>query len=141
MLDPMEKQAMREAVATEYGFRLYGLYSEPEALAILRKTRALSALDLTTMKRWRDPRRYKVPPIRFNENGGRYSYLGIFIADFITGGNQCQSTANENTSLANTGSHSEPEAPRGIAHGLMPEAAKPNVQALAQTTFPKPKNG
>ena len=141
MLDPMERQAIREAVATEYGFKLYAVYTEPEALNILKKVRVLNGLDLTTMKRWRDPARYEKPPLRYTKMGGRYGYMGIFLADFIVGGNQCQNTANENTSLGITGSLNGPEAPHGIARGLMPEAARPSVQALAQTTFPKPKNG
>lgn len=102
MLDPMEKQMMRDAVAAEYGFKLYTVYSEPEALALLKKVRVLEGLDITTMKRWRDPERFAKPPIRYTKMGGRYGYMGIYLADFIAFGNQ-DAWAELPTNSENTG--------------------------------------
>lgn len=67
--------AMREAVAKEYGFALYRRYSEPEAAHYL-------SVDLSTLKRWR--RAGKTPFVNLGERQVRY--LGVHIADMMLWG-------------------------------------------------------
>lgn len=72
-----DKEAMRAAIAKEYGFVLYRHYSEPQAAHYL-------GVDLTTLKRWR--RDGRTPAINLGERQIRY--LGIHIADMLLWGDK-----------------------------------------------------
>lgn len=69
-----ELERMREAVAQEYGFKLYRQYGEEQAAAYLE-------VDPSTMKRWR--REGRTPYINLGTR--KIRYLGIHIADMIIG--------------------------------------------------------
>jgi hypothetical protein len=70
-----EVQAMREAVAKEYGFSLYRQYGEAEAAHFIAK-------DLSTLKRWR--RKGYITHINMGERQIRY--FGYMIADMLIKG-------------------------------------------------------
>lgn len=87
-----DKDEMREAIAKEYGIRLFRQYSEPEAAAFLRK-------DLSTLKRMR--RAAKVPFVSLGERQIRY--LGIHIVDLIAFGDKWRDMEEMNTASVTTG--------------------------------------
>lgn len=70
-----EHQHMREAVALEHGFSLYGNYPEKQVAHILKK-------DISTLKRWR--KKGYTPYIPMGER--EVAYLGIHIADMLIKG-------------------------------------------------------
>lgn len=116
---------MREAVAQEYGFKLYRLYAEAEAAAYLR-------LDISTLKRYR--REGRTPYINMGER--KIRYLGYMIADIILG----LPSWNEPSPSGNTTSPSLPNLHTGTEHGMTPISGKPDASALARMTFKKPSN-
>jgi len=81
-----DKEAMRVAIAKEYGFALYRRYSEPQAAAYL-------GVDLTTLKRWR--RAGKTPAVNMGERQVRY--LGIHIADMMLWGDRWSEAQNDSS--------------------------------------------
>ena len=72
----MDKHAiMREAVANEYGFKLYRQYAEKEVCAFLKK-------DISTLKRWR-----RKGLIEFIRMGPKHiQYFGYQVADMLIKG-------------------------------------------------------
>lgn len=71
-MTPEEKQAMREAVAVEYGIAMYRQYNEDAAAHFL-------GVDVSTMKRRR--RKGLVPFVPMGERSVKY--LGYQICDMI----------------------------------------------------------
>jgi hypothetical protein len=68
-------QIMREAVAHEYGFKLYRQYAEKEVCAFLKK-------DISTLKRWR-----RKGLIEFIRMGPKHiQYFGYQVADMLIKG-------------------------------------------------------
>lgn len=70
-----EQQAMREAIAKEYGITLYRHYGEDQAAHLIN-------IDRSTLKRWR--RNGKTQFVAFGPR--KIRYLGIHIADMLIKG-------------------------------------------------------
>ncbi|WP_244434342.1 helix-turn-helix domain-containing protein [Agrobacterium tumefaciens] len=70
-----EQQAMREAIAKEYGITLYRQYGEDQAAHLIN-------IDRSTLKRWR--RKGLTPFVALGPR--KIRYLGIHIVDLLRAG-------------------------------------------------------